>query len=77
MDVQIDDLTRSATRAAAGTLELNCERDEWSGLVDEDSDTVDGRRFGSETGRLLQILLAVGHEDGAARQSHLQLSLMV
>lgn len=76
MDVQVNDWARGATGARTGTSELNCERDERTELVDEDADAVDGLRFRRQTGRLLQVLFAVGYEAGAARQRHLQLSLM-
>ena len=76
MDVEVNEFTRSATRTGAGTFELNCERDEWTELVDENADTVDGLRFGRQTCRLLEILFAIRYETSAARQSHLQLGLM-
>lgn len=75
MDVQVNDLAGSATGPRTGPFELDRERDERTELVDENADTVDGPRFGRQTGRLLQILFAVGYEAGPARQRHLQLSL--
>lgn len=75
MDVQVNDLAGSATGPRTGAFELDRERDERTELVDENADTVDGPRFGRQTGRLLQILFAVGYEAGPARQRHLQLSL--